>query len=336
MRFLRMVGTLVVARLVLCCAVLFRPHPSWADDSVFEPGAKPRQLLAEDAGEGPAWHPELGLFFSGGPGIVRWDRDKKIHVFRERAGSNGLQFDAQGRLLVCEPVARLVSRIDVKSGRREVLAERYDGKRFNQPNDVAVDSRGRIYFSDPRYGSRDGMELEDAQGRKIEGVYRIDPDGHVTRVITHEVDRPNGLVVSADDTYLFVADNNNDMPGGARKLWRFNLHGDGGVDLASRKLLFDWETERGPDGISLDRDGRLYVAGGRNQPSPPHETADKFKGGIYVFSPDGKQLGFAPVGVDEVTNCTFGDADLRTLYITAGGTLWSIRTTTPGWLPFPR
>jgi gluconolactonase len=96
-----------------------------------------------------------------------------------------------------------------------VLAEHYEGKRFNQPNDLTIDSRDRIYFSDPRYGDRSNMELVDSQGRKIEGVYRIDPDGRVTRIIAREVDRPNGLVVTPDDRYMFVADNNSETTGHA-------------------------------------------------------------------------------------------------------------------------
>src|SRR5262249_58072147 len=101
---------------------------------------------------------------------------------------------------------------------------------------VTLDSKGRLYFSDPRYGDRKGMEQRDEKGRTVEGVYRIDPDGKVTRVIGREVDRANGVLVSADDRYLYVADNNNDTVGGARKLWRFELRPDGSVDAASRQV----------------------------------------------------------------------------------------------------
>ncbi|HKB41604.1 MAG TPA: SMP-30/gluconolactonase/LRE family protein, partial [Gemmataceae bacterium] len=172
-------------------------------------------------------------------------------------------------------------------------------------------------------------------GRTVEGVYRIDPDGKVSRVIGREVERANGVLVSADDRFLYVADNNNNTLGGARKLWRFDLHRDGTVDLRSRKLLYDWGTGRGPDGLKQDRKGRLYVAGGLNKPNPPFEPAKDRKGGIYVLSPDGKLLDFLPVPTDEVTNCAFGGEDLRTLYITGGGTLYSIRTMTPGRVVWP-
>lgn len=180
------------------------------------------------------------------------------------------------------------------------------------------------------------MEMRDADGKLVEGVYRIDPDGEVTRIITHEVDRPNGLVITPDDEWLYVADNNNNEVGGARKLWRFALKSDGTVDADSRKLIFDWETGRGPDGMVLDQKGRLFVAGGLNRPHPPAETADKFKGGVYVFSPEGKLLEFVAIPNDEVTNCTFGGKDMKTLYITAGGTLWSIRTRTRGRVVWPQ
>lgn len=306
-----------------------------AEDAVFEPGAEPVLVLEEGAGEGPAWHPSHGLFFSGGDGITLMKPDGDTSLFLHKAGSNGLLWDAQGRLLVCQPAFRRVSRLNPETKALTVLSSKYSSKLYNQPNDITVDGSGRIYFSDPRYGSRDGMEIVDSEGRKIEGVYRIDPDRTVTRIITHEVDRPNGLLVTPDDQHLYVADNNN-SEGGARKLWRFDLKPDGTVDISSQTLIFDWQTGRGPDGMVMDVNGRLYVAGGLNKPNPPHETADKFKGGIYVFAPTGEQEAFVPIPRDEVTNCTFGGADLQTLYITAGGTLWSIRTTAPGKMPWPK
>jgi len=287
------------------------------------------------AGEGPAWHPELGILTSGNGHINQLDRKGQSHVFRKGAGTNGLLFDAKGRLLACEPVQRRVTRTE-PDGTVIVLADRYEGKRFNQPNDLTVDSQGRIYFSDPRYSSAAGKDIVDDQGRIIEGVYRIDLDGKVTRVLGRgEVERPNGVLVSADDRYLFVADNNNNTVGGARKLYRFDLRKDGSVDPASKKLLYDWGKGRGPDGIKQDQQGRLYVAAGLNKPNPPAEPADDVKGGIYVLSPEGKLLRFLEVPRDEVTNCAFGGDDLKTLYITAGGTLYSIRTTTPGRVVWP-
>jgi N-acyl-D-aspartate/D-glutamate deacylase/sugar lactone lactonase YvrE len=302
------------------------------DVSPLPPGEKARQVSATHAGEGPAWHaPSRSLYFTGGNRITRLDADGKTHVFREPSGgANGLLFDQQGRLVVCESGNRRVTRTE-SDGRITVLADSYQGKKFNTPNDLTMDSKGRIYFSDPRYGPRDTMEIRDAEGKLVEGVYRIDAPGKVERVIAHEAERPNGLLVSWDDRHLFVADNNNNTVGGARKLWRFDLRADGSVDPQSRRLIFDWKTSRGPDGLKMDQSGRLFVAAGLNKANLPYETVEPHPAGIYIFSADGKLLDFVPVPKDEVTNCAFGGDDLKTLYTTAGGTLWSIRVNTPGW-----
>lgn len=305
-----------------------------AQDEIVAPDAKPVLLQERGAGEGPAWHPELGLLTSGGGHIYRRDREGALSVYRENAGTNGLLFDREGRLVMCEPVRRRVSRLD-KDGQLTVLTDNYEGKKYNQPNDLTIDTKGRIYFSDPRYGDRSDMEIVDSAGRKIEGVYRIDPDGaagdhKVTRIITHEVDRPNGLVATPDDKYLFVADNNNNTVGGARKLYRFDLKSDGTVDFASQKLIHDWKATRGPDGMKLDAAGRLFVAAGLNRQNPPFETQPEPTAGVYVFAPEGKLLSFIPIPRDETTNCAFGGDGLKTLFVTAGGSLWSVQVKTPG------
>ena len=279
---------------------------------------EPVNLGQVGAGEGPAWSPAGELYFTGGGRIYRRDAAGKYHVFRDAPnGGNGLLFDREGRLIACEHENRRVTRTE-KDGRITVLADRFEGKRFNSPNDLSMDAAGRIYFSDPRYGRREDMELP-------ENVYRIDAPGRVVRVLGPEsVERPNGLLVSRDGRHLYVADNNNNTIGGARKLWRFTVDAAGDVDPNSRMLLFDWKDGRGPDGLKMDGAGRLYVAAGRTKPAPPYETAAEFKGGIYVLSPAGKLLRFVPIPVDEVTNCAFGGPSGETLYITAGGTLWSL------------
>lgn len=314
-----------------------------AADQIGEPGAKLKVEADQGAGgEGPAWHPQLGVLSSGNGHIMRLTREGKSVVHREGAGTNGLLFDAKGRLLACEPKLRRVTRTEL-DGKLTVLTDNYLGKKYNQPNDITVDSRGRIYFSDPRYGSRDDMQIRDEQGRTIEGVFRIDPpeltggEAKVTLVIGRELDRPNGVLVSADDRFLFVADNNNNSHDGARKLWRFDLRPDGTVDLASKKLLRDWGKGRGPDGLKQDEKGRLFVAGGLNKPNPPFEPAEDVKGGIYVLDPNsGELLGFLAIPTDEVTNCAFGGVDRKTLFATGGGVLYSIRVTTPGRVVWPQ
>jgi gluconolactonase len=321
----------LVALGVLAVAVPAAP----AAEDIFEPGSRLKVEAAGGAGgEGPAWHPKLGVLTSGNGHVYLLDRDGKSRIYRKDAGTNGLLFDRDGRLLACEPGQRRVTRTEA-DGTVTVLTDRYEGHRYNQPNDLTVDSRGRVYFSDPRYGPDAGRDLVDDKGRTIEGVYRVDPDGKVARVLGREVERANGVLVSADDRFLYVADNNNNTAGGARQLWRFDLRPDGTVDPASKKLVYDWGKGRGPDGVKQDQKGRLYVAAGLNKPNPPYEPAEDVKGGIYVLTPAGERLAFLPVPRDEVTNCAFGGDDLKTLYITAGGTLFSTRTTTPGQVVYP-
>jgi gluconolactonase len=282
------------------------------------------------AGEGPSWDPAGYLYFVGKDRISRRDLQGNVMVFREPAGGpNGSLVDPQGRLLICEARARRVTRTE-RDGSITVLADRFQGKQFNSPNDLTIDSKGRIYFTDPRYGKRDSMEIRNDAGRLVEGVYRIDAPGQVTRIIDGEVERPNGILVAPGDKYLYLADNNNNNIGGARRLVRFDLKADGTIEPASRKVIFDWHTGRGPDGFKMDSEGRFIVAAGLNKPHLPYETTDEFKGGIYILSPAGKLLEFVPIPNDEVTNCAFGGADLKTLFVTAGGKLWSIPMKAPG------
>lgn len=334
----------------LCLAITFTvsfvSSAIRADD--LQPLAETSNLKAEARvafTEGPVWHPTGNVYFSDivNNRIMRRDRKGELHIFRTPSGrTNGMVFDQQGRLICCEGGGlasnRRVTRTEL-DGTITVLADNFEGKNFNSPNDVTIDNRGRIYFTDPRYGDRSGIEQFDKEGREIEGVYRIDGVGKVVRVIAHEVDRPNGLAISPDGRHLYVADNVNDGPrglGGNRKLWRFKLNEDGSVDVESRKLMFDWQTDRGPDGMAIDQDGRLYVAAGFNFPKPPVETAKKYRAGIYIISSAGKLLQFIPVPADMITNCCFGDADRKTLYITAGHKLWSIPTTATGYFVWPK
>lgn len=289
------------------------------------------------ASEGPAWDPEWGILSTGKGSINRHALDGNQSVVREEAGANGLLFDREGRLLACEPKQRRVTRM-LRDGTIEVLTDAYDGQPYNQPNDLTLDSKGRIYFSDACYGGPQNIRQRSADGRSIEGVYRIDAPGKVVRVLSNDdVERANGVLVSADDRFLFVADNCNDRLGGARKLWRFAPRDDGTVEPGSRKMLYDWGAGRGPDGIKQDIEGRLYVAGGTNESKPPFEPDNSRPGGVYVIDPAaGTLLAFLPVPTDEVTNCAFGGADARELYVTGGGTLYRIRTTTAGRVTWPK
>jgi len=292
---------------------------------------------AGQGGEGPAWDPNWGILSTGSGGIHRLALDGTQSLLRKDAGTNGLLFDPQGRLIACEPKQRRVTRMQ-RDGKLEVLTDGYDGKPYNQPNDLTLDSRGRIFFSDACYDGPQNIRQRTADGRSIEGVYRVDAVGKVERVLgAGDVERANGVLISADDKYLFVADNCNDTLGGARKLWRFQLRDDGTLDRDSRTLLYDWQAGSGPDGIKQDVDGNLYVAGGTTVAKPPFEPDNSRPGGIYVIHPEsGKVLDFIAVPTDEVTNCAFGGADGRDLYITGGGTLYRVRTNIAGRVLWPR
>ena len=239
---------------------------------------------------------------------MRLDPSGQIHVFRTPSGkSNGLMFDADGRLHACEGGReggnRRLTRTET-DGTTTILTNNYKGGRYNSPNDLVMDKKGRIYFTDPRYGDRGDMQIHDDDGKEVEGVYRIDPDGKVTMIIAHEVDRPNGIALSADEKTLYVCDNNPDERGRNRKLWRFDLAPDGEVDKGSQKQLFDWGNDRGPDGMAVGPDGLLYVTAGFNFPDLPAQTADKNKAGVYVIHPsDGDLARFIAVPEDMITNC---------------------------------
>ena len=278
------------------------------------PGAKVEKLWSEgEFTEGPAFGPGGALYFSDiGNRIMRFDpATGKTTEFRNPSGrANGLKFDAKGRLVACEGANtggnRRVS-ITEADGSVRTLADKWNGKRLNSPNDLAIDRKGRIYFSDPRYGPQDRREL------KTESVYRIDPDGKLTQLIT-DVEKPNGMLIPPDGKTLYVADNN---PGGAMHLLAFPLNEDGAV--GKKKVLFDFGKERSIDGMCCDVKGNIFAAAG-----------DGAKSGIYVFDPQGKQLAFIPVP-ETVTNCCFGDKDHKTLYVTAGKSLYRVRVNTEGY-----
>ena len=306
-----------------------------AQKSVWEKGAQLQVVSEIGAGEGPAWNPAVGLVSSFGSvylhDVENPNRDAP-QVYIKDLGTNGLLWDAEGRLLCCQPSKQRVIRIE-KDGSETVLTEKYNDAPYNQPNDITVDKEGRIYFSDPKYGPYENLPQTDLDGKPVEGVYMIDTDGHVTIQIVHAVDRPNGVLVSKDQKYLWVAGNNNNNKGGERALFRFErMACCGSVLIDTKEMIFDWGDSRGPDGMVQDSRGNVYVAGGLNREDAEFET-NRYRGGIYVFNSKGQAIDFIAVPKDEVTNCTFGGADLKTLYITAGGTLYSIRTKNKGWLP---
>ncbi len=277
-----------------------RPNPT--GDSIVAPDARLELLFTRSAAinggltEGPAVAPDGSIYFSdipfgGDKGmILRFDpRTKKTTVFtRDSAKSNGLKFDAQGHLVACEGSdegGRALVRYDVKTGQKTVLADRYMGKRFNAPNDLAIDRKGRIYFTDPRYLGDEPRELE------YRAVYRYDGSG--VREVTHDAEKPNGIALSPDEKTLYVADNNNGSDNivkepnarkGAMKVYAFPLDEEGMVK-GQRKVLYDFGEEHGCDGMTVDEKGNLYLTS-RSLKRP----------GVLVLDPQGKELAFIPTG----------------------------------------
>ena len=285
------------------------------------------KLLAGPMGltEGPAWDGSA-LLFTNIPNsrIMRYDpQNRKVTVFRVGTNeANGLTLDKEGRLYACEGQGRRIVRYE-PDGSTTVICDRFNGKRFNSPNDLAIDNQGRIWFTDPRYGDyREDIELDH------ESVYRLDPqpDGRWKPVrITYDTTAPNGLLLSPDNRVLYVAQSKYGE-GEKRELRAYPILQDG--TLGSYEVLHNFYPHRGIDGMCLDTEGNIIAAAGWEVSGPG--------GMIYVFAPNGRVLETHPIPANRPTNCTFGDADLRTLYVTStDGHLFRARTERHGWLLYP-
>ena len=304
------------------------------------PGLVAPNTVAEAVGtvsflEGPAVDADGNVFFSdiAGNRIMKMTAKGDISVWRADSGrTNGNCFDQEGRLISCEgneqgPGRRRIVRTDMKTDQVEVLTDQFDGKRYNSPNDLCVDAKGRIWFTDPYYGpDRSLLEMD------VDGVYRIDPDKKITRALTQkEIQRPNGIAVTPDDKTLYVIDS-HPKPGGNRKIWAFDIAGDG--SLSKQRLIYDFAPGRGGDGMKLDMNGNLWVAAGISVKRGPGETLDN-PPGVYVISPLGKLLGRIPVPENLITNLAFGGPDRKTLYVTAGKTVYRIPVNVSGYALYP-
>jgi len=293
------------------------PQEDLSSDKVVAPGAKLEKLWSEGSfTEGGAMAEDGSILFSDiGNRIIRFDpKTNRTTVFREPSGrSNGMIFDHRGRLIVAEGAntggGRRVS-ITERDGTTRTLADSYDDKRFNSPNDIAVDSQGRVYVSDPRYVGNEPRELD------FEGVFFISLEGFVIPIITLAY-KPNGLVISPDGKTLYVSDN------GSRR--RALLAADLGPDgkAANPRVLHDFGTGRGIDGMTVTVDGRIVAASGSGD-----------KAGVLVLSPLGKLEAFIPVP-EQPANVEFGGDDGKTLYIMAGKSLYRIKTTMTGFRLWP-
>lgn len=284
--------------------------------------------------EGPACAADGTVYFSdiANNRVMKFDAEhNSMSVFAEPSGrANGLLFDPQGRLLACEgnewgidDGGRRITRTDITTGHTEVLTDEFEGARYNAPNDIAACSNGFIFFTDPCYHDRGRMQMEH------ESVYRIAPNGEVSRAISQpDIERPNGIALSPDEKILYLIDSCPTV-GGNRKVWAFDLSDAG--EVSNQRVVFDFAPGRGGDGMAVDSAGNLYVAAGIARPRGPHESAD-VPPGIWVITPAGEVRGRIPIPEDVLTNVTFGGPDLKTLYVTAGKTLFQIRVAIPGFV----
>ncbi|WP_339749580.1 SMP-30/gluconolactonase/LRE family protein [uncultured Rubinisphaera sp.] len=276
--------------------------------------------------EGPVWVPgDPGhLLFSDIPqnAVFRWDEGEGVSLFMQPSGyagvapygaepgCNGLMLDAQGRLTSCEHGDRRLS-VLTKEGGKRTLVDNYEGKRLNSPNDLVFHSNGDLLFTDPPYGL---PKRWDDPRRELDfcGVYRLSPDQQLT-LLTKEMTRPNGIALSPDEKTLYLAQSDPEAA-----LWKaFPINKDG--SLGKSRVLHD-ATESVdklpglPDGMAIATDGTIFATG---------------PGGVYIFTPDGKLLGRISTG-ERTSNCTFGGADGKTLYMTADMYICRIKTNLTG------
>src|SRR5581483_3504083 len=281
--------------------------------------------------EGPAWTHEGSLLFAEIPAnnIVMWSPTKGAHVFMHPSGyigsapyggpepgSNGMTLDPDGRVTVAGHARRNVWRLETLDphGTITVLADSYQGKKLNSPNDLVYRSDGSLYFTDPPYGLPTQQDTDPEKEIKVNGVYRIPnarqhkagapPDRDKLQLIISDRPRPNGIAFSPDEKVLYIADSGD-------KVWmRYTVHADGSV--SDGKLLLDAKTDKtpgSPDGIRVDKKGNIYGSG---------------PGGVWIISPEGKHLGTIKVP-EVVANVAWGDKDGKTLYITASTSLYRIK-----------
>ena len=278
--------------------------------------------------EGPTVDAQGNVYFSDilMQRIMRFSRDGKFSIFREKSNvANGMVIDPQGRLIAAEGAASptaersgmttggipRVTRTDLKTGKMEILADRYNGKPLSGPNDVTIDRQGRLYVTDSTGAA----------------VYRIDGPGKIARILAApDIQRPNGIQISPDDRTLYLVEANG-AQGGARMIRAYDLLPDGSVK--NMHVLYNFYPGRSADGMSIDTRGNLYAAAGLHRTRGTAETLDT-KCGVYVISPQGKLLKFIPIPEDFITNTAFGGPDMKTLYITAGKTLYKIRNDIAG------
>ena len=261
--------------------------------------------------EGPLWNPqEQSLLFSDMPGnqIRRWTAKTGVAVFRKPSNmSNGLTWDREGRLLACEHATSRVTRTE-RDGSLTVIATHIHGKELNSPNDIVVKSDGGIYFTDPTYGRVEFYGLKRDPVLDFRGVYRVEPDGKTLALLADDFGQPNGLCFSADEKRLFVNDTER------QHVRVFDVQPDGTLLGGAVWAETTGAGEGAPDGMKIDSGGNLYTCG---------------PGGIHVFDAKAKCLGVIQVP-EGTANFNWGDADLKSLFITASTSVYRIRVKVPG------
>jgi gluconolactonase len=280
---------------------------------LIDPGAEVERLATGFTfTEGPAWNRQGEfLLFSDMPGDVRrrWsERDGVEEVMRPSNKCNGMVYDSDGNLLVCEHVTSSLVR-ERPDGTRETIASHYDGKELNSPNDVVTRSDGTIYFSDPSYGRMPVFGLEREQDLSFRGVYRIPAGGGEPELVVSEdeFEQPNGLCFSPDESLMYI----NDTPRGLIRVYDVAPRGA----LAGGRLFFEGigsgVIEEGvPDGMKCDEGGNIWVTG---------------PGGVWVISPQAEHLGVVAVP-EAVGNLAWGGRDWKTLYMPSSTSLYRVAT----------
>lgn len=291
--------------------------------------------------EGPVWTRAGYLVFADirNNRIMKWTPPGTLSVFLHpsgylgkapyggpESGSNGMTVDSRGRLTVAGHAQRDIFRFESlrPNAKQTILADHYEGKRLNSPNDLVYKSDGSLYFTDPPYGLPTQGDNDPAKELSFNGVFRIPdatshpagapPDNAHLQLIIRDLTRPNGIAFSPDEKYLYIA-----VSDPRHKVWmRYDVNPDGSV--ANGRVFYDCTSETapgGPDGIKVDTKGNLYGAG---------------PGGVWIFSPDGRHLGTIPVP-ELMANLAWGGKDWKTLYVTASKSLYRIRLKIPGVKP---
>jgi gluconolactonase len=298
----------VVATVALFVALLAAPshlpaQTTNAPSPVLAPGATLQTLAHEfKFTEGPTCDRAGNVFFTDQPNnrIMKWSVDGKLSTFLEPAGrANGMFFDAQGNLIACADEKNELWSI-ATNGTHTVLAQKFDGRLLNGPNDVWVHPSGAMYFTDPYY-QRSWWEHKQPP-QPTQQVYRLAPDRSTVIKLTDDLVQPNGIIGTTDGRRLFVADIK------AGKTYAYDIAPDG---VLTGKRLF---CEMGSDGMTLDTEGNLFITGK----------------GVFVFDRNGKQVEHIDVPESWTANVSFGGKDHRTLFITASRGLYSMRMKFPG------